>query len=51
MNLELRWAVKPGTNTDPPRLQYRTATGQFFFNGKTEIKWSEWKDVPKVVVP
>ena len=43
MNIEMRWAVQPGTFTKPPRLQYRTCSHW--------PHWGPWVDVPRVEVP
>lgn len=43
--VELRWAIPASTTTERPRLQYRS------FGGRGLGSWSEWQDVPYVVVP
>jgi hypothetical protein len=42
--VELRWACREGTTTEPPRLQYRQ-------HGEWPATPGPWVDVPKVVVP
>lgn len=49
--IEMRYALRPDTNTDPPRLQYR------FIQPCTDAsgalcpgEWTDWRDVPRVVV-
>jgi hypothetical protein len=50
--IELRWAVLPGTNTERPRLQYRVHVPAIDASGALcPGNWTEWKDVPTVVVP
>lgn len=46
--VELRWAVPAETTTKAPRLQYRQLPSVVSFGGPG---WSEWQDVPWVVVP
>lgn len=45
--VELRWAVAE-TTTKAPRLQYRVLPAVVSFGGPG---WSEWQDVPWVIVP
>jgi hypothetical protein len=47
--VELRWAVPAETTTKAPRLQYRQCSPVISFGAGTG--WSEWQDVPWVVVP
>jgi hypothetical protein len=52
--IELRWSVPPTTTTEPPILQYRWLQGYMDASGAYNVAhadWSEWKDVPRVVVP
>lgn len=46
MSVELRWAVPPWTTTEKAVLQYRVLTSA----GEGLWFYSEWKDVPTVVV-
>lgn len=47
--VELRWTVPEGTTTERPRLQYRVRPTVIMFGAPSG--WSEWMDVPMVVVP
>ena len=52
--IELRWAVPPNTTTEQPRLQMRVLIGYMDASGALNVmgaEWSEWKDVPRVVLP
>jgi hypothetical protein len=42
--VELRWKVGERTTTEPPVLQVRS-------RGAWPCPWSDWADVPRVVVP
>ena len=44
--IELRWAVRPHTTTERPKLQYRIRAGEW-----PHASWGAWWDVPHVVVP
>jgi hypothetical protein len=47
--VELRWAIPSSTTAERPRLQYRQLPGVVQFGAGSG--WSEWQDVPYVVVP
>jgi hypothetical protein len=54
VSFELRWIVPNVTTTEPPRLQMRVITDwEADRDGYVSHKvvWSEWTDVPTVVVP
>lgn len=44
MAFELRWTVPDRTTTEAPRLQFRQLDMQ-------RLGWSDWLDVPVVVMP
>lgn len=47
--VELRWAIPSSTTTERPRLQYRVCPPIVQIGGPAG--WSEWLEVPYVVVP
>lgn len=49
MPVELRWAIPASTTAERPRLQYRQCPDIIQFGGGSG--WTEWQDVPYVVVP
>ncbi len=52
--IELRWTTLEGTNTEKPKLQMRVLPGYIDASGAINVigsEWSEWQDVPTVVVP
>lgn len=53
MSIELRYAVPAKTTTKAPVLQYRTAQTLLSTRGVIglpSLVWSEWRDVPTIVV-
>ncbi len=51
--IELRWSVQEGTGVEKPKLQMRVLLGYMDASGALNLagaEWSEWKDVPTVVV-
>lgn len=49
--IELRWVVPDNTTTKPPVLQYRLAKFYTAWGMSHCAGFSEWQDVPTVVVP
>ena len=50
--IELRWATPEGTTTKPPTLQWRHKFAPIPSSGMLiETPWSEWQEVPTVVIP
>lgn len=46
--IELRWAIPASTTAERPRLQFRQCPDEIQFGAGSG--WSEWQDVPYVVV-
>lgn len=49
-NIEMRWKVPSETTTKPPVLQYRTLGEAYEVGDEIIREWSQWEDVPLVVV-
>lgn len=52
--IELRWVVPSNTfvpGNDWPKLQYRTPKLRDDGHGHVDEMWTEWTDVPLVVLP
>lgn len=48
--IELRYVTPDSTTTEPPKLQYRTTVNVLEIGLHAHL-WSEWTDVPLVVLP
>lgn len=48
--IELRWIIPKTTTTDPKRLQFRHVHQDARIGG-APASFSEWQDVPIVIVP
>lgn len=49
--IDLRWAYLPGTNTEPPQLQWRCGLAVDASGAFCPGEWTEWRPVPVAIVP